>query len=102
MKFVTATALIIAGLGAATALAQAPKAPSCCNATGRDFPKVGGDYGNQNYSALTQITPANVGKLGGAWHVHQEGGVDPQDQQGSVVVVDGVIFAETTQGNVYD
>ena len=105
MKFFTASALVIAGLGAATALAQIPqassKAPSCCNATARDFPKVGGDYGNQNYSALAQITPKNIAKLGGAWHVHLEGGQNPQDQQSSVVAVDGVLFVETTQGNVY-
>ena len=101
MKFVTATALVIAGLGAASALAQPAnnaRAPSCCTVAAKDFPKVGGNYGNQNYSALAQINAANIARLGGAWHVHLEGGLNPQDQQSSVVVVGGVIFVETTQG----
>ena len=101
MKFAAATALVIVGLGAAAAMAATPTAQSCCTAASKDFPKVGGNFGNQNYSSLAQITPANIGKLGGAWHVHLEGGVNPQDQQSSVVVAGGVIFAETTQGNVY-
>ena len=31
---------------------------------------VGGDLQNDRYSSLTQITPANVGKLTLAWHIH--------------------------------
>ncbi|MDQ2742674.1 MAG: PQQ-binding-like beta-propeller repeat protein [Chloroflexota bacterium] len=81
--------------------AQIASPPSCCVATGKDFPKVGGDYGNQNYSALSQITPANIGRLGAAWHVHLEDGKNPQFQQNNAIVVDGVIYVETTQGNVY-
>src|SRR5690349_7920231 len=40
--------------------------------TGRDFPVVGGNLGNQRYSTLSQITPANLTQLGGAWLVHLE------------------------------
>ncbi len=96
-----AAALSLVGFTAISALAASAPAPSCCTPAGRDFPKVGGNYGNQNYSALAQITPANIGKLGGAWHVHLEGGLNPQEQQSSVVAVDGVLYVETTQGNVY-
>jgi hypothetical protein len=40
---------------------RAPGQPAgCCAATGADVPKVGGDYGDQGYSALAQITPRNV------------------------------------------
>ena len=98
MKRVVA-ALVIAGVGAVVSAHAA--SPSCCTAPARDFPKAGGNYGNQNYSALRQITPANIGKLGGAWHVHLEGGSKTSEQQASVVVVSGVIFAETTQGHVF-
>src|SRR5580698_9802968 len=34
---------------------------------GADWPVVGGDPGSTRYSQLTQITPANVGKLVRAW-----------------------------------
>jgi PQQ-dependent dehydrogenase (methanol/ethanol family) len=74
---------------------------NCCTAPGKDFPKVGGNFGNQNYTALSQINKATVGRLGAAWHLNLEGGAKNADQQASVVVADGVIFAETTQGNVY-
>ena len=32
-----------------------------------DFPKVGGNLGNQNYSSLTQINKHNLNKLGAVW-----------------------------------
>jgi glucose dehydrogenase/plastocyanin len=100
-----ASLVLIAGLGAIAAMAGANSAPAdnkdCCAASVQDFPKVGGNYGNQNFSALAQITPANVKNLGAAWHVNLEGGARTQDQQASIVVVGGVIFAETSQGNVF-
>jgi PQQ-dependent dehydrogenase (methanol/ethanol family) len=95
-KFVFA-ALLAMSAGTATRAA----APSCCTIPGRDFPKVGGNYGNQNFSSLSQITPQNVGRLGGAWHVHLEGGSRQFEQQDSVIAVDGVLYAETSQGNVF-
>lgn len=73
---------------------------SCCEPTAEAYPKVGGNYGNQNYSALSQITTGNVAKLGGAWQTHVEGGSTDLYQQSSVVVVDGVLFLETSQGHV--
>lgn len=76
-------------------------APSCCTPASADFPKVGGDYGNQNYSALEQVNASNIATLGAVWHTHLEGGLNPQFQQNNVIVADGVIYAETTQGNVY-
>lgn len=102
-----ASLALIAALGAlaAASAAQAPvpKSPasSCCIPTTADFSKVGGDYGNQNYSALDQIATANIAQLGAVWHTHLEGGINPQDQQNNVIVLNGVIYAETTQGNVY-
>ena len=36
----------------------------------KDFPKVGGNLGNQNYSSLTQINKSNVKALGAVWRTH--------------------------------
>ena len=33
----------------------------------RDWPTVGGAWGNMHYTPLAQITTANVKDLGGAW-----------------------------------
>ncbi|MFC0103663.1 membrane-bound PQQ-dependent dehydrogenase, glucose/quinate/shikimate family [Sphingopyxis terrae] len=38
--------------------------------TGADWPAYGGTESARRYSPLAQITPANVGKLERAWHVH--------------------------------
>ncbi|MFJ6024058.1 membrane-bound PQQ-dependent dehydrogenase, glucose/quinate/shikimate family [Brevundimonas sp. NPDC092305] len=37
---------------------------------GADWPAYGGSYHAQRYSPLTQITPANVGKLERVWAIH--------------------------------
>ncbi len=93
-------AAILAGLLALGAgLAQA--ADSCCTIPSGDFPKVGGNYGNWNYSSLGRITKANVKTLGGAWHVHLEGGSKAFEQEDSVIAQDGVLYVETGQGNVF-
>ena len=95
----TAT-LLAAGAIAMPALAFAAAADlnSCCTPGDKDFPKVGGNLGNQNYSALRQITRSNVKTLGGLWLTHVNGGV-VGDNQSTPVVVDGVIFVESS-GNV--
>ncbi len=74
---------------------------SCCEPAGNDFPKVGGNFGNQNYSSLAKINKSNIAQLGGAWHDNLEGGSTEQFQQASVVAVGGVLYVETTQGNVF-
>ncbi|MCU1323159.1 MAG: dehydrogenase [Acidobacteriaceae bacterium] len=87
-------------LAGATAFAQ-----TCCGPTEADFSKVGGNLGNQSYSALSKITKANITQLGAAWHDTLEGGANgggaEEFQQASVVAVSGVLFVETTQGNVF-
>ncbi|MEU5882436.1 PQQ-binding-like beta-propeller repeat protein [Spirillospora sp. NPDC047279] len=69
--------------------------------TGRDFPKVGGNLGNQNHSALREITRRNVRGLGGAWHLNLEGGSTTATQQSTIVVEDGVLYVQTRQQNVF-
>src|SRR5690606_15646428 len=77
-----------------------PDAPDCCAPTADNSPKVSGNYGNQNYSSLAQINRGNIRRLGGAWHLGIENGDDSPFQQSHVVAVDGVLYAESTQGSV--
>ncbi|WP_084718742.1 outer membrane protein assembly factor BamB family protein [Streptacidiphilus carbonis] len=78
-----------------------PDQPLPLAAAGRDWPKVGGDLGNKNYSTLTGINRRNVTKLGGAWHTNLEGGSTKQPQQSTAVVQGGVLYVQTTQQNVF-
>jgi alcohol dehydrogenase (cytochrome c) len=101
MKLNLLTALMIASgaIGAPTAsFGAAADLASCCTPGDQDFPKVGGNLGNQNYSALRQITRANVRNLGGLWINHVNGGTGV-DSQSTPVVVNGVIYVEMA-GNV--
>ncbi|SDD78474.1 PQQ-binding-like beta-propeller repeat protein [Glycomyces harbinensis] len=66
----------------------------------RDFPKVGGNLGNQNFSRLKRIGKGNVRRLGGAWRNRIEGGIDEGTNQSTAVAVDGVLFIESAFGNV--
>jgi alcohol dehydrogenase (cytochrome c) len=72
----------------------------CCTPGGKDFPKVGGNLGNQNYSRLRQINKGLVKKLGGAWVNRIEGGLTTGTNQSTTVVVDGVIYIESALGNL--
>lgn len=73
----------------------------------KDFPTVGASLANQRYSSLTQITPANVSRLGGAWMVHVSGepgggepGLSGGSMEGTPVVVHGVMYIPTGTGGV--
>lgn len=62
-----------------------------------DWPVALGDAGQRHYSALDQITPANVGRLQVAWTYHSG---DARDEgrsqiQCNPIVVDGVLYATT-------
>ncbi|MFJ8827027.1 PQQ-binding-like beta-propeller repeat protein [Streptomyces sp. NPDC102467] len=70
-------------------------------ATGKDFPKAGGNLGNQNYSSLKRIDTGNVRKLGGAWHMNLENGSTTTHQQCAVIAQNGVLYLATTQQNVF-
>ncbi len=83
--------------------AQSPRAAAlsdCCTPGDRDFPKVGGNLGNQNYSRLQQIREGNVRRLGAAWLNKIEGGLSSGNNQSTPVAVDGVIYLESAPGNV--
>ena len=79
---------------------QAMAADSCCNAPTTDFPKVGGNLGNQNY---TRARPDQQEQ-----HQAARRGVGQQprrrrqvgQRQSTAVAVDGVLYIETAQGRV--
>lgn len=76
----------------------------------QDYPKVGGNLGNQNYSSLTQITKSNLQNLGAAWKLDVSAapttkpraapGTTATGQQTSPLVIDGVIYSDTPGGGV--
>ena len=68
---------------------------------GRDFPKVGGNYGNQNYTALGGIHHGNIRRVGGAWVNRIEGGLATGTNQSTAVAVAGVLYIESAPGNVF-
>ncbi len=61
-----------------------------------------GSSAPQSYSSLSQITPRNVAKLGGTWHVHLEGGANDQAQEGTPVALGGRLYVQTAQGDVLE
>jgi PQQ-dependent dehydrogenase (methanol/ethanol family) len=65
-----------------------------------DFPKVGGNLGNQNYTSLRRISSGNIGRLGGAWFARLEGGAAGSNSQSTAVAVDGILYVESAPGHV--
>ena len=109
--------LIVSSLFALGVLSQCPLAfgaakdlNSATTPADEDFPKVGGNLGNQNYSSLTQINKHNLNKLGAVWRtrISQAPTTQPAPapgdnntgQQTSVLVVDAVIYIDTPVGGV--
>jgi PQQ-dependent dehydrogenase (methanol/ethanol family) len=101
-----AGATAIGGAVAAPAAADphalpVPDQPASFGRTGRDYPKVCGDLGNQNHSTLSRVNRRTVGRLGGAWHVNLEGGAANTGQQSTIVAQDGVLYVQSSQQNVF-
>jgi glucose dehydrogenase/plastocyanin len=97
--------LIAAGAIATSSLAMAAAADlsSCCTAGDQDFPKVNGNLGNQGYSSLTQIDKANIHNVGPVWLNHVSAAppaTTSTGQQTTPIVVDGVIYLDTPNGDV--
>src|SRR5579863_9202336 len=72
---------------------------SCVWGQNVDWPVIGGDLGSTRYSKLTQITPANVGKLVRAW-TYDTG--DPgggfRGTEATPIVVNGLMYFSTPGG----
>ncbi len=108
----------MASVAVMTVAAMAPQATvtaqelpkDCCSPNARDWPKNGGNYGNQSYSALSQVSKANIKSLGPAWVLHASAepvttpvagpGNTDGGQQTTPIAVDGVIYFDTPTGGV--
>ena len=80
---------LLAGAVLAAACRTTPAPPAQA-----DWPLNGGP-GNARYSALTQITPANIGQLQVAWTYERGDHFTASEMQSNPVVVDGVIYVTT-------
>lgn len=80
-----------------------PSGSSAVEPTGADMPNVGGNLGNQHYSALTQINKSNLEDLAPAWQTHVSAAAPASTdvgQETTPIVSDGVIYTDTPSGGV--
>jgi PQQ-dependent dehydrogenase (methanol/ethanol family) len=102
MKGAAAAAVGVAvGATVSTPAVAEPAATACLTPGRSDFPKVGGNLGNQNYTALQGIRRGNLRKLGAAWVNSIEDGLAAGNSQSTAVAVDGVLYLESALGNVF-
>jgi glucose dehydrogenase len=83
-------ATLAVGTFQVSSLTQTP--PDWVQPPSRNFPVVGGNFGNQRHSTLRQIDRSTVSRVGGAWMVHLEDGSTIGNRQATPVVVDGVMY----------
>src|SRR5450631_4116759 len=69
-----------------------------------EWPAYGHDFGDSRYSPLSQISPANVGRLKPVWTYHMRTpdrvGRGFAASENTPLVVDGVMFVSTPYGRV--
>ncbi len=95
-----ATALPAAFAGLAlVALALPARLPA--QARSADWPVYGGSDDHGHYSTLSQITPANVGRLKVAWTYETHDEFEGSEMQSNPIVVDGVLYATTPKMQVF-
>jgi PQQ-dependent dehydrogenase (methanol/ethanol family) len=96
------TAEVRLASGQTSGPASVPVQPvECCAPTGDNEPKVGGDFGDQGFSSLTQIARNNVDHLAGAWLDHLPGWDTGTAQESTPVAVGGVLYVQTPLGDVF-
>jgi alcohol dehydrogenase (cytochrome c) len=84
-----------------TTPASAAALSRCDTPGGANFPKVGGNLGNQSFTALGGVHRGNIRRLGAAWVNRIEGGLTTGTNQSTAVAVDGVLYIESALGNVF-
>jgi alcohol dehydrogenase (cytochrome c) len=67
-----------------------------CVAAEIGWPSYGGDFANDRFSSLTEITPENVKMLGGVWRTE----LPEASSKASPVVVDGVMYLSAGGGAI--
>jgi len=82
---------------------QAPRDPQGWeNPTTADWPVVGGNYLQQRYSALNQVTTANVASLKEVWHIHLHSAQGTAySGEGNPLVYQGIMFHTTGNNDVW-
>src|SRR3982074_3226378 len=81
--------------------AQVGQSRPCCAPASKNFPMVNANYGNTMYSNLDDINTRTVGKLGGAWLLHVDGGaISGSSQQATAVEVDGIIYVQSASQRI--
>jgi quinoprotein glucose dehydrogenase len=72
---------------------------------GKDYPAYGGNHANNRYSPLTQINADNVKNLQVAWTYFANDKMDsaasPREIQTQPIVVNGVIYGLSAEGNLF-
>ena len=95
----------IAAIGAAGARPADPPAqtePDLTKPAGKEWLHVGGDWSNSRYSTLTQLTPANIKNLKGAWVTHLGSGLGAKySLEATPIVKDGVMYVTTGNDDVF-
>jgi len=85
-------------LAAGCAQYGAGDAPSLAIGAGENWDNPGGDWAESHFSRLTDITPANVDRLGLAWEYDLG---TARVQEATPVVIDGVMYTSGNLGRVY-
>ena len=63
----------------------------------QDWPVIGGNWSSSRYSALTDVTPETIERLGGAWVASLDGGAA---SRATPVVKDGILYL-TAGANIF-
>src|SRR5919202_1458892 len=94
----TATVLLLPTMSSAQVVGPDYRAPAS-----KEWPLVGGDFGNSRYSTLSQINTGNIAQLKGAWmgRLNGSGMADKFSQQATPVVKDGVMYITTGQNDIF-
>ena len=94
-------AALVVGAPVASAVPADQASPGPGDAVSNNWTVNGGNYFNQRYSALDQITTSNVANLKGAWTYHTGGNSSGTSFESTPVVVDGTMYVTGPQSEVY-
>jgi glucose dehydrogenase len=94
--------LFLIMLGLALPLPGRAQSPDLRKPAGKEWLTIGGDWNNSRYSTLTQLTPANVKDLKGAWVTHLGSGLGSKySLEATPLVKDGVMYVSSGNDDVF-
>src|SRR5438552_3154274 len=100
MHRISASALICTIAFLSPAMAQ--RTPDLRQPAGKEWPTIGGNWGNTRYSTLTQINRNNIKNLKGAWVSHLGSGLGLKySLEGTPIVKDGVMYIASGNDDVF-